>query len=87
MTGQVELRVESFRRMMPCATARASSSNYHSTLSMSQSHRFTVYEEQIFKAIEDLSELLADSSIVSYIASYRSSQECVMHSLSSYSSI
>lgn len=74
MTGQV---VESFRRMLPCATvavatACAGSSRDHYTTSTSmESHRFTLYEEQILKAIEDLSELLADNSIVSLLlASY-----------------
>ncbi len=71
MTGEVELRVESFRRMIPCAsvaTACTMSSGYQST-SSKDSHRFTLYEEQILKAIEDLSELLADSSIVSLLCS------------------
>ena len=61
MTGQVQWRVELVGgRMGPCASMAACAGKDLGV----DTHRFTVYEDQILKAIDDLSVLLKPTSTV-----------------------
>lgn len=64
MTGQVKWRVDTLvsSSMGPCASVASCADSSSLTV---KSHRFTVYEDQILKAIQDLSVLLDNTSAVS----------------------
>ncbi len=61
MTRQIEIRVDSVRSMCASSLTRTSAGSGYNVAN----HRFTLYEDQILKAIHDLSDLLAETSAVS----------------------